>query len=610
MQKHFVLVSRAIGLLALGGFLLLCAACGQATKRSAPPEKWLPSRTSVVLCVPNVEQARARWKTTRTGQAWEEPATEYWRSTQFDPVFEAVLKDAGYPNAAPILNLVTGQAVIAVEVNAGDTIPGVNKKRAPICWYRFSVALDFGKNINEAKKRVEADWKYQPGVTRLGRLWDGDTLILSTTIPYIDAAIARRHGKVPAEALFTQGVDRQTLDSTDAWKKAQPNLSDKADAWLFVNLGGVYDVILPGAERFTKAQEKTVDWKRVNELLGLSGADAFGSLLLTTQMRDEGFLTKTAVSLRKKSRGFLLPPTDVKDLETPAFATKEVGSFYAMRMVPPLEIKQTLVQTLTRNNILLSGYVAVLETFIATKTGLDINQFLGAFGSEFCLMSKESKGAAPDFTLLWETRDAEVAQASVRTLVQTLGGQTTPNTTAGSPYDEHTFSKMAGTRFYTTELSGYLLLTTQKQWLETTLARCAKWQKDKAPTAQKPPADALLPVLNKPFGRVPEGMVVNARSYSNPAEELRDLNSTLPQLLPVLSEYMDKEGRTDLPAQLQKSIPPFTPFAEKAFPGVSRTLYNPVVGEMVTESWGAMDPFESPFLAAIFSAAGREAMKK
>ncbi|HBF34343.1 TPA: hypothetical protein DDW35_07240 [Candidatus Sumerlaeota bacterium] len=612
MKKHLLFLSRFACSLGLACLLLLCSACGQLSNRTTPPEKWLPASTSAVLCVPNVEKARASWKTTRTGQAWENPAADYWRSTQLDPVFETVLKNWGYPNAAPILDLVTGQALIAVEVNPGDQLPGVNKKTAPICWFRVSVALDFGKNIEEAKQRVETDWKFQPGVTRLGRLWDGNTLLLSTTIPYIDAAIARRHGKTPAEGLFAQGVDRETMDSTDAWKKAQANFSSRADAWAFVNVAGVYDVVTVGAERFSKAQGEKSDWKRINTLLGLSGADAFESVMLTTQMRDEGFLTRNAIALRKKSKGFLLPPADAKDLVTPNFATKDVSSFYATRIVPPAEIKRAIIQALSKDNVLLGGYVGVLEALFASKTGVDINQFLGAFGSEFCVMSNEAKDAALGFTLLWEMRDAKAAENSVRTMVRAADGLTSRCALLGYQYDEHAFAKMPGTRFYTAELNGYFMLSTQKQWFENYLALWAKLEKEKAhlkPSAPMGP-DSLLPMLNKPFGRVPGGMIVNGRAFSNPASDLRELNSMLPQLLPMLSDHFEKAGRLDLPAQLQKAIPPFTPFAENAFPSVSRTLYDPASGDILTESWGSMDPFDSPFLAAIFSAMGRESFTK
>jgi hypothetical protein len=585
----------------------LCGCSGFARRSSGPRfENWLPADTAAMVAVSSVERLRERWPKTALGQAWSDSSAQYWRSQQLDPVVEKLLARAGVPNGKQVLSLISGPAAVAL------VLPG--NAAAPDRDWAFYAIADFGPNAEEAKRLTRAkpvekmEEQVESGARepRLRSAWVGRALVLASSREKLDDLVQRAKKR----GLFFGGTKKTpSLASTEVWQKAAGHMIAGADAQVFVNVSCVNKGLLRAAERRGKQGGRQFQGEGARLMIKALGFETIDFAVLSVEMRDKGFYRRAVTAFRDGQPGLATPPRDPMPLKTPQWVTRDVQTFHAMRLRPPLEMKQSLHEMLALENPILETLLKKGEKRLGEKMGVKLDTLLGSFGSELAILSNKS-APLPGVTLLWQIRDRGDLEKSMKELRRALKMTTRQESAAGQTYSVHRVGSWP-MPVYTAEIGGFFVLATQDGWIKDFAARRETMlasPQDANPTLPAGP-NSLLPELEKPFGKVPDGMVVVGRSYADPGPSLAQLGAMLPLAIPMVNLQLQLRGLPALPSWVSSAIPPFAPFARNSFPAVSRSLQQ---GSALTidESWSSSDLSGSPFAAAALAIAARCALKE
>ena len=570
--------------------------------RARKAESWLPADSVAVISAANVERSRERWEKTAMGKAWADTTVEYWRTQQLDPVLDEIFKRAGIPEGRKVLDLITGEVVVAVEIprGSGNTTP-----RPAL----YAIA-DFGRNSAKARRiterggpapRSEKAGKVspiEPGRLDIGTAWVGDRMVVACPADRLQSLLDRAQ---PRRFLFF-GKTRKaspSLPSNPAWREMSKNCNRRADVYLFVDLGRVFDVLTVLARQRAEAQGMPLLWLSTGPFFTKSlGLDGFNLLSVSSEMREKAFYTRAELTYREGATGLLMPSANPAPLQTPQWATRDIDTFAASRIRPPLEMKTSLVQALVAQNFLLAKPIKRVEKFFEKKAGVKLDTVLGAFGSEVAVLGR-SNLATPDFVLLWEIRDTDALEKSLKKIQQTLRGTSKQNSFSGLTYEIRTFPRFPFP-IYTAQIGNFFMLSLQERWLKEFASRrqaLAGTLQQKLDPARPAGPNSLLPLLEAPFRTPPKDMVVVGRSYQNPAPGLLQLNAFLPLAIPFVNLQLMRQGAPTIPLWVTSAIPPLLPFANNAFPTVRRTMQKGSA-LIVQESYSAFNPLASPLAAA------------
>jgi hypothetical protein len=580
------------------------------------PEKWLPERTVAVVSIPDVKSFRERWKQTAMGQAWADPAVSYWRTNRFDKVLDDVFQKWGGGSLIPLLDLATGQAVVAFEV------PRDMEMRSPADRPAVYAALDFGPNVEKAKSLFEESWKgvalpsgnagmpemirygneWRPGMG-LYSSWAGSTCFLSTSEEGLAGVTARCLGLSSFQSDRSDQSDpsdkskrEKPLAKSPQWRKTQHLRRRGADAWAFLDVARFYDLVT-AADGETAAgtgdSERTAQVKAYYEWAGFDAVDA---VCMDFEIRPPGFYQSAAITTRKPLRGVLFAPPGTGPLKTPNWATRDLEAFSASRIQPPLAIKQSTKDMIRELAPFLDDRIVAAESAAKDYLGMELDRLLGTLGTEMASLSRASK-PIPDMVLLWEAPDPSVPTQAMESLAKAAGGTTDRRAFMGHDYQSYTIPPLPFP-IYSAEVDGFFMIGLQNRWFQDYLT--TKQMLVSSGTALKPEApmgpQSLLPDLEAPFGKVPGNMTVTGRSYGNLGPTLQTLNASLPLIFLVANSQLKQYDLPRMPSWVASCIPPLGPFAKRMFPSVGRTMQRD--GLVVSESYSPLDPVGSPFLAA------------
>ena len=596
--------------------LLAFCACAKLPRPAMLPEKWLPERTVAVMSIPDVKSFREHWKETAMGQAWADPAVSYWRTNRFDRVLDDVFQKWGGGSVMPLLDLATGQAVVAFEA------PRDMEMRSPGDRAAVYAALDFGPNLEKAKSLFEESWKgvalpsgnaRLPEMIRYGKewrpgmglysSWAGSTCFLGTSKEGLERAVARCLGLSSFQSDRSDQSDpsdkskkEKPLAKSPQWRKTQQLRKRGADAWGFLDVARFYDLAI-GADGKTAAgtgdSERTAQIKTYYEWAGFDAVDA---VCMDFEIRPPGFYQSAAITTRKPLRGVFFSPRDSRPLRTPAWATRDLDAFSASRIQPPLAIKQSTKDMIRELAPFLDDKVNAVESAAKDYLGMDLDRLLGALGTEMASLSRTSK-PIPDMVLLWEAPDPSVPIEAMESLAKAAGGATDRRAFMGHDYQSYTIPPLPFP-IYSAEVDGFFMIALQNRWFQDYLT--TKEMLVSSGTALKPEApmgpQSLLPDLEAPFEKAPRNMTVTGRSYGNLGPGLRNLNTWLPLLPLMVNSQLKQYDLPRMPSWVASCIPPLGPFAKRMFPSVGRTMQRD--GLVVSESYSPLDPVGSPFLAA------------
>jgi len=593
--------------------LLAFCACAKLPRPAMLPEKWLPERTVAVVSIPDLKSFRERWKETAMGQAWADPAVSYWRTNRFDRVLDDVFQKWGGGSLIPLLDLATGQAVVALEV------PRDMEMRSPADRPAVYAALDFGPNVEKAKSLFEESWKgvalpsRNPKMAQIVRYgqeqrdgmglyssWAGSTCFLSTSEEGLAGVTARCLG---LSSDLSDGSDRsdnskkeEPLAKTPQWRKTQHLRRQGADAWAFLDVARLCDLVTAEAGKTAEGtgdSEGTTWFKAYCEWAGLDAVDA---VCMDFEIRPPGFYQRTAIAARKPLRGILFAPPGSRPLKTPSWATRDLDAFSASRIQPPLAIKQSTKNMIRELAPFLDDRIVAAESAAKDYLGMELDRLLGALGTEMASLSRASK-PIPDVVLLWEAPDPSVPVQAMESLARAAGGTTDRRAFMGHDYQSYTIPPLPFP-IYSAEVDGFFMIALQNRWFQDYLT--TKELLVLSGTALKPEApmgpQSLLPDLEAPFEKAPRNMTVTGRSYGNLGPGLRNLNTWLPLLPLMVNSQLKQYDLPRMPSWVASCIPPLGPFAKRMFPSVGRTMQRD--GLVVSESYSPLDPAGSPFLAA------------
>ncbi|NQU42379.1 hypothetical protein HQ520_03785 [bacterium] len=250
-----------------------------------------------------------------------------------------------------------------------------------------------------------------------------------------------------------------------------------------------------------------------------------------------------------------------------------------------------------------------VEFLVNFNTGMHLDTLLSAFGTEVAMIGEESDSGIPAVTFLCEIENPKALSESLKALEDSGRAKMSRQAYMGYHYKTYT-ARILPFPLYVAEIEGYFMLATTDSWFKTYLQTrnvltAAQVEADpEQPLGQR----SLLPVLKAPFGELPEAKTLVGASFSNPGPGIRQLAAMLPLIVPVVNLQLKNYGLSPLPAWIGQAIPPLRPFAEQAFPGVSRTAQESNV--VVKETFSSIDPLASPAAAAALVILGRQYLEE
>jgi hypothetical protein len=607
------LKTQTISLLLLLSVLGSLSGCSMFSPRHGmeSPERWLSSDTVLVAQIPDMATARARWPQTAAGQAWQDPAMDYWRSLHFDMAIQDLTTSAGLTDGVSLLDSVQGQLLVAVELREKAADANTSQSDFQLPDVRFYAMADFGENALKAREMVAKTargiWTDPAGASskmpeitlhtdfkdcpvRLCSAWVDETCVLASSPEALDDLLSRR--------LKLKKLSTPALAQSAQWKQVAAQTRGDADAWLYCNAARSYDVLTASVEQGLQHANKGDFWKRIRILLETIGLQNLDQIMSVYTMRGKAFDTRETATFRGEPRG-LLPLGDTGGaLRTPEWAHAGIAEYSALRIRSPREIKDLLKTGLTEAFPEMEDLFEPLHEGFVKKLGVEPNQLLSALGHEVAIFTNQA-GSTPDMAILWEIQDEKLLDLVLEQIRLTAKIKVQQASFISYGYEIQEFENFP-IKIYTAKLDGFLMVSTSDNWLKDFL----KWRKDRADaeiardreTLDRLP-QPLLSELDKPFGKVPRGMCVVERLYSNPAPLLNQLNSMLPLLVPMVNTQLQASDIPELPSWVVASVPPLTPFAKQAFPTIKRVTQKENL--VVTEQTSSLDPLASPFSAAL-----------
>jgi CRISPR/Cas system CSM-associated protein Csm2 small subunit len=613
-----VLKRQTISLLLLLSVIGVLSGCSMFSPRHGMegPERWLSADTVMVAQVANMTTARARWQETASGQAWQDPAMDYWRGLHFDMAVKDLMTSVGLTEGLPLLDSIQGQLLVAVELREKAADANAPKTGFQLPDVRFYAMADFGENAPKARelvaKTARGAWARPEGTSpqlpeitlhtdfkecpvQLCSAWVDETCVLASSPEAMKDLLSRRLKlKNPATPALAQSAQ---------WKQVAKQTRNGADAWLYCNAARSYDVLTAVAERGLQNANKSTQWNSVRVLLETIGLQNLDQILSVYTMRGKAFETRETASFRGKTTGLLPLGDTAAPLRTPAWAREGIAEYSVARIRSPREIKDLCQSGLTKAFPEIEDLLEKLHEGFVSNLGVEPNQVLSALGNEFAMFTNQV-GSTPDMALLWEIQDEKLLDLVLEQIRKTANLKVQKASFMSYGYEIQEFEKI-NIKIYTAKINGpaksnsFLMVSTSDNWLKDFL----KWRQDRADAIKSGKeevleklAKPLLPELDKPFGRVPRKMRVVERLYSNPAPMLTQLNSLLPLLVPMVNTQLQASGIPELPSWVVASFPPLTPFAKQAFPTIKRVTQKDNL--VVTEQTSSLDPLASPFSAA------------
>lgn len=583
MNSHRNLQNSRVQWLILLMLALSLCSCSIFTRGGRAPrfESWLPADTTAMVSIPNMQSFRLKWDKTAMASAWTDPATEYWRTQQLDPVVDEILKKAGIGTDRKILPSITGQVLIGMRSSTGT-----KSERKPT----FFAIADFGSNASQIRATVKGSTK---------AAWAKNVLIVASS----EATLADLVDREKAHRSFFRKTP-PSLQSTDNWRQAEKINNLGGDGYMYVDLAAVRDIIMPLVEAIMTQHQLAPQTMAFRLMMKSIGVDSLGFATCSTQMRGKGFYTRALVTYRNGQPGLFIPPPAPQELVTPKWVTRDLNSYSAGLLRTPLEMEESLVSALTYENPLFGQAIKQGKKRIEKHMGVKLDTLLGAFGSEIAVLGSGNP-ANPEVVFLWQIRNPEDLDKSLQRLEKVWKCDVEKFSYSGYTYESRKFPRFP-MPIYTARVGNFFMISLQDTWLKNFATRREALEKSTAkPDPAKPAGpDSLLPELEKPFGKVPAGMVVVARAYNDPGQALTQLNGMLPLVIPVLNMQLQKMGHPTIPQWVISAIPPLLPFARNAFPTVQR-VEQKNREYAIGESYSAFDPLASPIAAAAVVIAGK-----
>jgi hypothetical protein len=618
MSVWNVLKTQTISLWLLLSVLIPLTGCSMFSPRHGMegPERWLSADTVLVAQIPDMTTARARWQETAAGQAWKDPAMDYWRGLHFDMAVKDLMTSVGLTEGLPLLDSVQGQLLVAVELREKTADANAPQARIQLPDVRFYVMADFGANAAKARelvaKTAKGVWTPPEGTSpklpeitlhkdfkecpvQLCSAWLDETCVLGSSPEALSDLLSRR--------LNLKTSETPALAKSAQWKQVARQTRNGADAWCYCNAARSYDVLTAVAERGFQKANKGEAWNRLRVLIETVGLQNLDQILSVHTMRGKAFETRETTSFRGKTMGLLPLGDTAAPLRTPEWAREGIAEYSVTRIRSPREIKDLCQSGLTKAFPEIEDFLEKLHEGFVENLGVEPNQVLSALGNEVAIFTNQV-GSTPDMALLWEIQDEKLLDLVLEQVRKTLKLKVQHASFMSYGYDIQEFEKI-NIKIYTAKINGteksngFLMVSTSDNWLKDFL----KWHQDRADAikagddkALEKLAKPLLPELDKPFGKVPRNMRVVERLYSNPAPLLSQINSMLPLLVPMINAQLSTSGIPELPSWVVSSVPPLTSFARQAFPTVKRVTQKENL--VVTEQTSSLDPLASPFSAA------------
>ncbi|MBN1867644.1 hypothetical protein JW916_10165 [Candidatus Sumerlaeota bacterium] len=592
--------SRIGAALALCWMLCSCSALAGSKGGIERAGEWLSADTVALVACQDADRARERWKETAMGKAWSDVAVDYWRSQQLEPVVNQLLERIGAPGTVELLGLVSGDAIVALEVPEQ-----ADGSSAPVVAYAF---LDFGeKNGVQARSLVSSSALGHRGTKKgkngepdvelhgpaggtvpvLFSAWADDTWIVSSSEEGLTGLLRRRAGGKTASL---------ALKKSDRWRRAAAQARSETDAFAFVDVGRIYRTANRHFQGILETRGLYDIQDNTQALVQLLGLESVEFVALTTEMRGPGFYSRSLVESAEGAKGLLHALREGPPLQTPRWVTKDLSGFSVARAMTPLELKKAIVQFADIATPQGGETVDALEQSFEAKTGVNLDAMLSRVGTERAMLAGASAGL-PDIVMLFESSAPSDLVADIVRCLAAAGWRSTKGSMAGMPY-ETVSSPQAPLNLFVAPVEGFAMLGTSNRWLSGFAQRREERRAQGAKVDPKFPAgpNSLLPLLDEPFGRPPRGTTVVGRSYSNPGPSLAQMNMFIPLAVPMIDLQLARSGLPSIPSWVVSALPPIPPFATNIFPTVSRAAMRDTL--VVSEKYSAFDPVLSPFSAA------------
>lgn len=612
LRKTIRRSGKAVVLLILASLLFVIAGCSHFHAAPAPglrhPARWLPPSTLMLLQVGDAEDLREQWGQTPVARAWKDPVAAYWVETSLLPALQKLYDKAGFGNLHAWLDMISGSMVFAVEGRRDDRIrTDAFLDQAGLAFY---LAADFGNKAPEARQWMDAHWNKDadarvgvegplqaaeryvlvPGELDLWAVWVETRCYMTTSRKVLVESFSR---------LARPGND---LASLPAWQTLQEK-QNKADGLLFLHA----EAILTHLREMESLKslvpfEVRKHWDAALHVLEMLGPGQTRGMTLAFDIRKDGFFSRFQSLLQPDARGLFVPPESGEPLETPRWATKDLASFSAGRLRPPIELKRDLWAVLSRVNPAYGNTADILYNLLAEKTGMDFDAILSSLGDEIAFLTWQS-ASQPRMAILWEARRTDVLRREMDRGWKALNGQVEVGSYAGYPYRNYSLEGMPF-HLMVAEVNGFLVFSTELDWFQDFLRLKSELaESQEAPDPRLPMGEqSLLPLLEEPFRPLPKDALLLGHYYSDTSEGIKQLSKSLPMLIPVVNMQLQTRGRGSVPAWVYQALPPLGPFAREVFPTVSRSSRQ---GDLlIAEYWSALEPWASPFSAALLVLCG------
>ena len=576
--------------------------CGlfAASPEAAPPQAWADAATVVLIDMPNIQRTRARWPQTAAAEAWQDPATDYWRSTQLAANLDEALEKVGVGDLGALADLAEKRATVAISGRTGEGVFALTR-------IAVVARVDFGSRAAEARAIVREQWpsrstrkvaiaRHNIEITVHGSCrggftpcsaWTGPVCWIASSEQALEEAVKRASGQ-------TKGLS-PSLSDVAAWRKAQSERRSTDDVFVFDNPAQGLAVLTEAVSNVSRMTGHADLPDKVRAAVKWLGLDALEGSAINLELRGKGVYQRSIVLTKPDSAGLIFLTDRSAPLVTPRWMTTDVNGFSAMR-----------IRSL---DTLKDGYMRMFETLFPAfrkrlgETGKKIEEVIGfdpdlalrAFGPEFASVTRPG-ATLPDMAFLMQIRDKDAMDRMLDALRARQAVPTARKTYKGYHIESFVIGTV-GIFIHVAEINDFLMVGTGEGWLRSYIDATEVLKQRKSVEITHPMGKAsLLPRLDQPFGPAPEGTRVIARSYNDPAPAYMQLNSSLPLMAPFANMMLQQQGLPPVPEWVLGTIPPLMPFASHAFPTVERVT--DTRRGIVTERYSAYEPLADPIAAA------------
>jgi hypothetical protein len=369
------------------------------------PEKLVPRDTILLMTVPDIDLATARFQETSSYRMFNEPFMKPLFERAKKDISDAISKELGQDQSAALLEFlgtVKGQLTFAVSGNPKTVMSGKS--------IRFAVILDAKNQATAARKSIERSLEKAEKLRVVrekvpgGEVWkmisEGDEQGDAAFFGFSDTLIVAAPDKQSIVDVFRRGSGDlgESLADDPSFREDHSRFFRKSQFYIWGNLDAVMSGIIagmadqPGNNAGGNPLMAAVNPGQALKALGLTGLKSFAGAIQFDRHGSQGeFFLKVPQSVRKGLLKVFV--TENRPAVPPRFIAGDMATYSRMRKSGK-DIVDTIEETIREAVPMMAGFVSMMIDNAGKSNDPNFDfrrEFIGNLGDDIIHYTRASK---------------------------------------------------------------------------------------------------------------------------------------------------------------------------------------------------------------------------